>query len=484
MAKTAIVSEVCPSRSAIASVSESIVTGPEFFRQFARVHLIGIGGAGMEGLARILLQLGCGVSGSDREDSPVLDGLRLDGVVAHSGHAAVNVDGADLVIYSAAIPPDNTERVQAQRWQTECMGRAQAVGCLVQGSDAIAVAGTHGKTTSASMLAAVLSEAGAEPSVLIGGAIEGRIQAHLGSGTVFVCEADEFDRSFLHIKPEVALVNNIEPEHLDTYESVDELHAAFGQFIASTRRCAVVNGDDPAVERIVSSTQFKVPALSFGRGSHNDYWADAIDLRADGSSFVLRRQQESLGTLFLNIPGLHNVLNATGVAATADSVHTPFEAIRLGLSRFISVDRRLQTKGEVGGVLVIDDYAHHPTEIRAALESVGRLGRRIVTVFQPHLYSRTRGFYREFASALSASDVVLLASVYGSRESPSDGGDSDLIETSMRESGFDAVEFVPQRDALLTRMSQVSHSGDLVITMGAGDIGLLAEAFIEQGAAT
>ncbi len=435
----------------------------------------------MEGLARILLQLGCTVSGSDRDDSVVLEALRKEGVVARCGHSAANVHGTDLVIYSAAIPEKNDERVEAGRLGVECMGRAQAVGCLLRGFAAIAIAGTHGKTTSASMLAAVLTEGGSNPSMLIGGAIAGRIQARLGSGRFFVTEADEFDRSFLHIKPEVALVNNVEPEHLDTYADVDSLDAAFGQFIANTARHVVVNGDDPGVERIVASSASEVKALRFGCREHNDYWADAIDLHASGSTFVLRRERESLGTLVLSVPGLHNVLNATGVAATADSLDTPFEAIRRGLSQFNGVDRRLQIKGEVGGVLVMDDYAHHPTEVRAALESVAALGRRIVAVFQPHLYSRTRDFHEAFADALRASDVVLLAPVYGSRETLADGLDSHVIEESMRAGGFDAVEFVAERADLLSRMSQVSRSGDLVLTMGAGDIGSLADDFMAMG---
>ncbi len=469
------------SKPAGSAFARSAQAGVEFFSRHGRVHMVGIGGAGMEGLARILLQLGCAVSGSDRDDSAVLEGLRKEGVVARCGHSAANVQGADLVIYSAAIPQENDERIEAGRLGVECISRAQAVGCLLQGFATIAVAGTHGKTTSASMLAAVLTEGGSDPSVLIGGAIAGRIQAHLGSGRFFVSEADEFDRSFLHIKPEVALVNNVEPEHLDTYADVDSLHAAFGQFLASTDRHVVVNGDDPGVGHVVKSSASKVKALHFGRRDHNDYWADAIDLRTSGSRFVLRREREALGTLTLNVPGLHNVMNATGVAATADSLDTPFEAIRRGLSRFNGVDRRLQTKGEVGGVLVMDDYAHHPTEVRAALESVANLGRRVIAVFQPHLYSRTRDFHEAFADALRASHVVLLAPVYGSRETLADGLDSSVIEESLRARGFDAVEFVSERDELLLRISQISRSGDLVLTMGAGDIGSIADDFMAMG---
>ena len=459
-------------------------TGLEFFSRFAKVHMVGIGGVGMEGLARILLQLGCVVSGSDREDSVVLEGLRREGITARCGHAATHVGAADLVIYSAAIPEQNAERAQARRLGVECMGRAQAVGCLLQGSASIAVAGTHGKTTFASMLASVLNEAGGDPSMLIGGAVAGRIQAHLGAGRFFISEADEFDRSFLHLKPEVAVVNNVEPEHLDTYGDVDELQAAFGQFLSSTNGHALVNGDDPGAEGSVSCSQTKVVVVRFGLRENNDYWADAIELRGSGATFALRHNQESLGTIALSVPGMHNVLNATGVAATARSLDTPFEAIHRGLGRFGGVDRRLEVKGEVGGVLVMDDYAHHPTAVRAALDSVAVLERRVVTVFQPHLYSRTRDFHEEFAAALSASDVVLLASVYGSRETPDDGDDSHVIAESMRASGYGAVEFVAERGELLTRMSQLSQSGDLVITMGAGDIGALADDFLALGGAS
>lgn len=457
------------------------VSGAEFFGRYGRVHMVGIGGAGMEGLARILVQLGCVVSGSDRDDSAVLEGLRREGVTASCGHAAANVHGADLVIYSAAIPEGNDERVEAGRLGLESMGRARAVGRLLQGVAAIAVAGTHGKTTSASMLASVLTAADIDPCVLVGGAIAGKVQARIGAGRFFVTEADEFDRSFLQIEPEVALVNNVEAEHLDTYEDAESLHAAFGQFLSSTRRQAIVNGDDPGVELSMASTTSTVNTLRFGFRDHNDYRAEAIELHGSGATFVLRRDGRSLGTIVLNVPGLHNVMNATGVAATADSLDVPLEAIHRGLSQFRGVDRRLQIKGEVGGVLVMDDYAHHPTEVRAALDSVARLGRRVITVFQPHLYSRTRDFHEAFAQALRSSDKVLLAPVYGSRERPSDGLDSQAIEASLRASGFTAVELVPERDRLLRRMSEVCESGDLLLTMGAGDIGSLADDFMTAG---
>ena len=468
------------------ATASAALSGRDYFRQQARVHLIGIGGAGMEGLCRILLELGCAVSGSDREDSSVLESLKREAVAARVGHSAATVHGADLVIHSAAIPPDNVERVEARRLGLRCMGRAQAVGCLMRGTTAVAVAGTHGKTTSASMLASVLTIAGVDPSVLVGGAVGGRIQARLGSGRCFVSEADEFDRSFLHIKPEVAVVNNIEPEHLDTYGNSVELRAAFGQFLESTTPGghAVVNGDDPEIDGMVSAPGFRTRTLRFGRSAHNDYRADEIELRERGSTFQLYRRQESLGTIELRIPGLHNVLNATGVAAAALSLDTSFEAVHDGLREFPGVDRRLQMKGEVDGVLVIDDYAHHPTEVRAALAAVARFGRRVISVFQPHLYSRTRDFCDEFAAALGASDVVLLAAVYGSRETPVAGVDSHVIAAAMVERGCADVEFIPDREELLTRVSKVSRPGDLVLTMGAGDIGSLADDLIARGGTT
>ena len=468
------------------SGGDAAVDGRDFFRQFARVHLIGIGGAGMEGLGRILLELGCAVSGSDREDSPVLEGLRQGGVAAQLGHAAANVHGADLVVFSAAIPADNVERAAARQLGIQSLVLAHAVSRLLRGAATVAVAGTHGKTTSASMLATVLSAAGADPSVLVGGAVGGRVQARLGTGGVFVHEADEFDRRFLHLEPEIALVNNIEPEHLDTYGDLDGLRLGFGQFLANTRAegYAIVNGDDPEVERLVAAPGYETPTLRFGTGAHSDYRAAEIELRERGSTFVLCHHGDALGTIELGVPGSHNVLNATGVAAAALCLNTPFAAVCRGLGEFAGVDRRLQIKGEVDGVLVIDDYSHHPTEVRAALAAVRRHGRRVVAVFQPHLYSRTRDFHREFAAALSASDTVLLAAVYGSRETPDAGVDSHVIAAAMVEGGCTDVEFIPEREELLARVSQVSRPGDLVLTMGAGDIGSLADDLIARGGTT
>ena len=444
-----------------------------------RVHFVGIGGIGMEALARFLDAVGCKVSGSDREASATTDKLRQDGIDARVGHDSANVRGVELVVYSAAVPLDNVELNSARQHGIELVSRAQLLGQLSSSKSCLAVAGTHGKTTTASMLAAVLRAARLDPSIIVGGWVDGKAQATAGSGSHFVVEADEFDRSFLHLDPQVAVVTNMEAEHLGgSYRNLDDLLSAFTEFLhrlpAQDGR-AVVNGDDPGASRLARLIERST--LTFGFSAESDVNATDVQLQRDGSCCTLRVDGAAVGQLKLSIPGVHNVSNAMAAAAAALCLQVPFEAIRDGLAAFRGVDRRFQILGEVNGILVVDDYAHHPTEVRAALAAARGVGRRVIAVFQPHLYSRTRLFSAGFADALRAADVVLLAPVYGSREEPEVGINSELIAEAMRSGGFDAVWCVGLED-LTSRLRAVAGDGDLIITLGAGNIGEVADAFV------
>lgn len=448
------------------------------FRQFERVHLIGIGGAGMEGLARILQAMGCQVSGSDQAASRAVEQLRQEGIRVHVGHGAAQVRGSELVVYSAAVPADNEELREAGRLGIPAISRAEILGELTRPYWTVGVAGSHGKTTTAAMLAIILQRAGCEPSALIGGWLGGRVAAWLGQGGIFVVEADEFQRSFLHLRPQAAVVTTIDAEHLDCYRDLAEVEEAFCQYLERLPfyGCSALGGDDPGVQRV--RARLERPSLTYGLAEGNDARAEELERHAWGSRFAVVFRRERLGQVALRVPGLHNIRNALGAAALAHWLGVEFAAIEAGLGEFKGVGRRFERKGEISGVLVVDDYAHHPTEIAATLEAARETGRRVVAVFQPHLYSRTRVFIREFARALQAADQVFLTAIYGSREAAQPGVDAGLIARAMSEAGFAQVEYIPAKEEIPGRLLESCRPGDLVLTIGAGDVGQVAEELV------
>jgi len=451
------------------------------FRRYEHVHLVGVAGAGMEGLARILHAMGCRVSGSDRCASRLLTTLRRDGIDARLGHVAEQVNGADLVVYSAAVPEDNAELARALDLGIPVVGRARFMAELVRSHYSVAVAGTHGKTTTASMVAAVLDLAGLDPSVLIGGWTVGGPQAALGSGDLFVIEADEYDRSFLELSPQLALVTNVDSDHLDCYDSMEAIRDAFEQFLDRVPFYGgvVLNGDDAG--SLSLSAPAGVRPLTYGLGEGCDIQAASVVLNAHGCSFELRSQGEALGEVVLGVPGLHNVSNATGAAALALDV--PARDILAGLASFEGVVRRFELKGVLANdIVVIDDYAHHPTEVSAALDTARGTGRRVIVAFQPHLYSRTRDLAPEFARALLAADAVFLAPVYGAREAPQPGVDSALIAAAMEAEGRTGVVLADTLAELPQMVRSAAQPGDLILTMGAGDIDSVADVLVTDGA--
>lgn len=445
------------------------------FRRFARVHLVGIGGVGMEGLAYVLQAMGCRVSGSDRSPSSAVDQLRRAGMAVEVGHRAEQVQGCELVVYSAAVPADNAELVAAGQLGIPAVGRAQLLGELTRPYWTIAVAGSHGKTTTAAMMASVLRSAGSNPSALIGGRLEGRVAAWLGRGDLFVVEADEYQRSFLQLRPQGAIVTTVDAEHLDCYRDLGEVEDAFHLFLSGLPfygHC-VMGADDPGVHRLLS--RLELPVLTYGLGGDNQVRAAELQTHPWGSRFAVVSGGVEQGRVELRVPGRHNVRNALGAAAMAQLLEIDFGAVAAGLGAFGGVGRRFERRGEVGGILVVDDYAHHPAEITATLEAARGTGRRVVAVFQPHLYSRTRALVREFAQSLQAADQVFLAAIYGSREEAQGDIDAGQIAQAMRAAGYEQVKYVPQLGELPAQVLASCRPGDLVLTMGAGDVDRVAQ---------
>ena len=445
------------------------------FGRYHRVHMIGIGGAGMEGLARILAAKGCCVSGSDQAESQNLSLLRQEGFTVHAGHDCQWISGADLVVYSAAIPADNPELNAAVSQGISTVSRAEMLGELTRGTFTLAVAGTHGKTTTASMVATILRHAGLAPQVLVGGWVDGRPQAEMGSGEFFVVEADEFARSFLHLYPSLALVTSVDAEHLDCYGDFAAVERAFGQFLERLPFYgkSVLAGDGLVGEGVLASLDRTY--CTYGMDNDNDYRIADLETRVWGSRFDLCFAGQSLGEIELQVHGEHNARNAAGAAALSSGLGVDFPAISEALAQFNGVDRRYQCKGEVGGVLVIDDYAHHPAELAAVIAAARQSGRRVIAVFQPHLYSRTCDFAEDFGRELAAADHVVLTEIFASREAPLPGVDSGIIQNALHSRGYAAVDYLPERERLVPHLLELCDAGDLVLAMGAGDIGETAE---------
>ena len=450
--------------------------------QGKHVHMIGIGGSSMSGLAEMLAEKGYRVSGSDRADGYALAKLRDMGIEVHVGQKAENVHGADLVIYTAAILPDNPEWVEMQRLGLPSMERAELLGQLMEGyPQAIGVCGTHGKTTTTSMLSQVLVECGLDPTVHIGGqldAIGG--STRIGKGSAFLAEACEFKASFHHMHPTMAVVTNIEEDHLDFFKDINDIRHSFRKFAEKLDAddILVINGEISHVSEITDGLPCHI--ITYGLKPECDYGAENItfDEFAKGS-FDLIAYGKKIDHIQLNVAGIHNVSNALAAIASARELHIPMDIIKKGLMAFEGTDRRFEYKGQFNGVTVIDDYAHHPTEIKATLTAAQKYPhRQIWCVFQPHTYTRTKAFFHEFADALSLADKIVLADIYAARET--DPGDihSRDIQKLLLEKGKEAYYF-PSFEEIEKFLREKCINGDLLITMGAGDVVLVGEALIK-----
>jgi len=443
-----------------------------------RVHFIGIGGAGMSGLARIALSHGITVSGSDAKDSSVVTALSALGAKVSTTHRAENVDGSDLVVYSNAIAESNAERLRAQELKLPILTRAAALSVLMSESKSVAVAGTHGKTTTSSMLAVALQACGADPSFAIGGTITASgSTAHRGTGQIFVAEADESDGSFIEYHPFAAIVTNVEHDHVDFFETAESVAQAFRDFVATIQAGGFLSycADDAGAVALANSTT-GIELISYGVHETTDLHIDQIELLTMGSRARAIWKGKSVGHIELQVPGHHNLLNAAGVLATALKLGFPPAELLTGLGNFRGTGRRFEIKGTVHGIRVIDDYGHHPTEIHVTLEAARRYADagRLIVIFQPHRYSRTQAFAEQFAKELDVADRAIVLEVYAASEKPIEGVNSKIITSKMRKG-----EYIPNFVEVTDSVIADAQPGDVIITLGAGDVSSLAPIIVE-----
>ena len=445
-----------------------------------KVHFVGIGGIGMSGLAEILLSQGFEVSGSDLAKSEVTDRLEELGIEINFGHSAENLKEAGVVVYSSAVTLENPELVKAVDMNIPIIKRSEMLAETMRMKHGIGIAGTHGKTTTTSMVGLTLTEGGIDPTIIVGGKLSalGGTNARLGQGDLIVVEADEFDRSFLRLTPTIAAITTLEREHLDTYKDLDDLKSAFIQFANKVPffGFVVVCLDEPALQDIIPLINKKV--ITYGLTSQADIRAIDIEHNQFTSSFTVLYRDETLGKINLNVPGVHNIKNSLVAVTIAMELGIEFSTIKKALESFSGVYRRFETKYD-SEVLVLDDYAHHPTETNASLSAVrGGWNRRLVAVFQPHLYSRTRDFYQEFGRSFLNSDVFICTDVYPAREEKIEGISGKLIADEAKSFGHRNVIYEPDKNKIPHLLMEVYKEDDIIVTMGAGDIWKFGEKFI------
>ncbi len=450
--------------------------------ELGAVHFIGIGGAGMSGIARILLARGVAVSGSDRRDTPTLLALRALGARVHVGHDPAHLGDAETVVVSSAIREDNPELCAARSRRLRVLPRAVALASLMAGHRSVAVAGTHGKTSTTSMLTVAVQTCGADPSFAIGGDLnESGSNAHAGLGDVFVAEADESDRSFLLLAPFGAIVTNVEADHLDNYGTLAEVEAAFDRFVQTVPEAGfvVLCADDPGAVRLLA-----VPAAArrrtYGTSPRADLRLADLVVAPEGTSYTAVLDGTELGRVHIQLPGEHMARNSAAALLAGLELGLPASALIEGLGRFGGVHRRFEYKGAAAGVRVFDDYAHHPTEVRAQLRAARAVagGGRLVVVFQPHLYSRTQEFAEGFGGALGLADEVVVMEIYGAREDPVPGVTGALVADAVPLPP-ERVLFEPSWSAAAPALAARARAGDLVLTMGAGDVSMVGPEVLE-----
>ena len=450
-----------------------------------RVHFVGIGGIGMSGIAELLVNLGYEVSGSDARASDATSRLEQLGVEVRVGHDPSHVGAADVVVMSSAVRSDNPEILEARRRRVPVIPRAEMLAELMRLRFGIAIAGAHGKTTTTSMVALVLERAGLDPTAVIGGRFSAfGSNARLGQGDSIVVEADESDRSFLSLFPAIALVTNIDREHMEAYGSWQALQDAFAEFVNKVPfyGAAVLCVDDEPVRALLPRIVRRV--ITYGFEGHRDgvvpdVAGHAMRLEAFGSrctvSHVVDGIRSELGSLRLAVPGRHNLLNALGAVAIGLELQLPFERIAEALAEFSGAERRFQVRGQQKGVMVVDDYGHHPTEIAAVVDAARAVGRRIVVVFQPHRYTRTRDLLPEFGRALADADEIVLTDIYPAGEQPIEGITIEVLAEAVRATAAKPLHVVKALEDLPGYVAALVRSGDLVITLGAGSIGAVGD---------
>lgn len=451
------------------------------FKKVSHIHFVGIGGIGMSGIAEVLANLGYKVSGSDLKESENTRRLSSLGINCATGHRAENVQGADVVVYSSAVSQDNLEINFARANSIPVIRRAEMLAELMRLKYGVAVAGTHGKTTTTSMIAALLAKGGFDPTAVIGGVVKSTgSNAKLGNGDFMVAEADESDGSFLKLTPTVAVVTTIDEEHLDYYAGIRAIKKAFLEFVNKVPfyGFAVVCLDEKHIRSILPRVEKRY--LTYGLSSRADYRAREITPKGLRTTYIAERNKSALGAVTINMPGVHHVKNSLAAITVALELDIPFKAAAEALEEFSGIHRRFEIKGEVEGIVVVDDYGHHPAEIRATLraarDAFGR--RRLIVVFQPHRYTRTRALFNEFCTSFSSADALLLLDIYPAGEKPIEGVSSRLLCEGIKGSGPRDSAYVQGKEAAIDRLMEMAVPGDVVMTLGAGDVYRVGEAFL------
>ncbi|MBD3368233.1 MAG: UDP-N-acetylmuramate--L-alanine ligase [Candidatus Eisenbacteria bacterium] len=452
------------------------------FGRVKHVHLVGVGGAGMSGIAEVLLNLGYIVSGSDLTSSQTTERLAGLGGRIKEGHDAANIEGADVVVVSTAVPPSNVEVRAARQAHIPVIPRVEMLAELMRMKYSVAVGGSHGKTTTTSLISEVLSNGGLDPTVVVGGKLKTlETGARLGASEYMVAEADESDGSFLKLSPTVAVITTVDEEHLDHYSGLDEIKEAFVTFGNSVPfyGCSVLCIDERNIQSIVGDIERRV--ITYGLATQADVQATDLNLELASPSFDVVAGGETLGRIETTMPGLHNVYNSLAAVAVGLELGVPFEHIREALGSFEGISRRFETKGEANHVLVLDDYGHHPAEIRATLRAAARRwDRRLVVLFQPHRYSRTAKLADEFGRSFHDASVLLVTGIYAASEEPIEGVTGAGVVEAARRYGHHAAEYVEDGNELLERALEIIKPGDVVITLGAGDIYQVGEKLLER----
>jgi UDP-N-acetylmuramate--alanine ligase len=451
------------------------------FRNFQRIHLVGIGGIGMSGIAEVLLTLGYSVSGSDTKPSPITERLQNLGAAIYEGHKTSNVEGAHVVVVSSAVKSDNPEVVEAHKRKIPVIPRAEMLAELMRLKYGIAVAGAHGKTTTTSMVASVLTAAHLDPTFVVGGKVnQAGTTARLGKGEYFVVEADESDRSFLYYAPVVAVVTTIDREHLDQYSSLEEIQSVFVEFVNRIPfyGAAILCLDEPNVQAIIPNV--KRPIITYGTSTQADLVISDISMEGLGSQFRLIYKGDDLGMFnLIHPPGIHNVRNAAAAAAVALYLNVPSDLIREGLAKFTGVGRRFDIKGVVSDVTVIDDYGHHPAEIRATLEAArGCKFNRLLVLFQPHRYTRTQHLWDDFTKAFNQADILVLTDIYAASENPIPGITSEALTAAIRKAGHKNVHYFRTMQEGIEYLLKNAKPADAILTIGAGNVSRASSEFM------
>jgi UDP-N-acetylmuramate--alanine ligase len=452
------------------------------FKNIQKIHFVGIGGIGMSGIAEILLNQGFEVSGSDRALTEITGRLTDLGIKIYEGHSESNVHDVDVLVYSSAVTLDNPELIAAEKKKIPIIKRSEMLAETMRMKYGIGIAGTHGKTTTTSMMGLTLTAGGFDPTIIVGGKLTGLggTNARLGNGEFIVVEADEFDRTFLKLTPTIAAITTLESEHLDTYKDLDDIKSAFVEFANKVPfyGFVVLCLDEPALQDIIPSINKKI--YTYGLTTQADIRAVDIVHNEFTSTFTVKYNNDDLGRITLKIPGVYNVKNSLVAVCIARELGVEFPVIKKALESFTGVYRRFEVKYNEE-ILVVDDYAHHPTETTVTLAGV-RSGwdRRLVAVFQPHLYSRTKDFYQEFGRSFLNSDIFICTDVYPAREEPIPGISGQIIADAARKFGHKNVLYVPDKNMIPEELMEIKKEGDIIITMGAGDIWRYGEQFVSK----